>query len=69
MIPILFKLFKTYLSLGGIPAIKWSGVNGEDNVLVLDLLGPSLEDLFVYSGRKFSLKTVLMLADQMVTSY
>lgn len=52
--------------LGGIAHIKWCGVNGEDNVLVLDLLGPSLEDLFVYCGRKFSLKTVLMLADQMV---
>lgn len=51
---------------GGIPNIKWCGVDGEDNVLVLDLLGPSLEDLFVYCGRKFSLKTVLLLADQMV---
>ena len=52
---------------GGIPSIRWSGVDGEDNVLVIDLLGPSLEDLFVYCGRKFSLKTVLMLADQMVS--
>lgn len=51
---------------GGIASIKWCGIDGEDNVLVLDLLGPSLEDLFVYCGRKFSLKTVLMLADQMV---
>lgn len=54
------------LNSGGIPATKWSGIDGEENVLVLDLLGPSLEDLFVYCGRKFSLKTVLMLADQMV---
>lgn len=59
---VLYKLF----SSGGIPSTRWSGLDGEDNVLVLDLLGPSLEDLLVYCGRKFSLKTVLMLADQMV---
>ncbi|EYU32311.1 hypothetical protein ABFS82_10G105100 [Erythranthe guttata] len=61
------KLYNILQGGSGIPGIKWSGVNGEDNVLVLDLLGPSLEDLFVYCGRKFSLKSVLMLADQMIT--
>ncbi|KAL8094034.1 casein kinase 1-like protein 3 isoform X1 [Apium graveolens] len=61
------KLYNILQGGSGIPGTKWSGVDGEDNVLVLDLLGPSLEDLFVYCGRKFSLKTVLMLADQMIT--
>lgn len=44
----------------------WFGVHGEHLVMAMDLLGPSLEDLFNFCGRKFSLKTVLLLADQMV---
>ena len=55
------------LSLVGIPTIKWCGTEGDYNVLVMELLGPSLEDLFNFCNRKFSIKTVLLLADQMVS--
>ena len=50
----------------GIPSLRWYGIEGDYNVMVIDLLGPSLEDLFNFCSRKFTVKTVLMLADQMV---
>lgn len=53
--------------VAGIPNVRWFGVEGDYNVLVMDLLGPSLEDLFNFCSRKLSLKSVLMLADQMVS--
>ncbi|XP_057535551.1 uncharacterized protein LOC130813719 [Amaranthus tricolor] len=60
------KLYKILQGGTGIPNVRWYGVEGDYNVLVIDLLGPSLEDLFNFCHRKFSLKTVLMLADQMI---
>ncbi|TYJ24934.1 hypothetical protein E1A91_A07G013400v1 [Gossypium mustelinum] len=60
------KLYRILQGGTGIPNLRWFGVEGDYNVLVIDLLGPSLEDLFNFCSRKLSLKSVLMLADQMI---
>lgn len=50
----------------GIPNVRWFGTEGDYNVMVIDLLAKSLEDLFNDCGRRLSLKTVLVLADQLL---
>ncbi|KAI0808080.1 kinase-like domain-containing protein [Fomes fomentarius] len=61
------KIYKTLMGGLGVPWINWSGRQGDYNVMVIDLLGPSLEDLFRMCNRHFSLKTILILADQLIT--
>jgi serine/threonine protein kinase len=61
------KFYKVMQGGVGIPLVKYYGTEGEYVVMVMELLGPSLEDLFNFCHRKFSLKTVLLLADQMIS--
>ena len=50
----------------GFPKMLFYGSQGDLNVMVIDLLGKSLQSLVEAAPPRFSLKTVLMLADQMI---
>ncbi|KAK4336929.1 hypothetical protein RND71_043971 [Anisodus tanguticus] len=58
------RVYKVLQGGIGVPHIKWYGTERDVNLLVIDLLGPSLEDLFSFCNRRFTMKTVLMIADQ-----
>src|ERR1700679_480489 len=61
--------YNIYKSIGnhiGVPRLKWFGQEHNKRVLVLSLLGPSIENIFAASGCHFKLKTVLAIANQMV---
>lgn len=61
------KFYKLLVGVAGIARVHWYGVEGDYNAMVMDLMGPSLEEEFKYCKKKFSVKTCLMLGDQMIT--
>ena len=52
----------------GIPRVYWLGTECEHNIMVLDLLGPSVEDVRIQSGGCLALVIVLRLADELVSN-
>lgn len=61
------KTLKSLQCSQGVPNIYWYGSEGSFNAMVIELLGPSLQKLFAFAHYKFSLKTVLMVADQLLS--
>ncbi|KAI9867157.1 MAG: casein kinase I [Trichoglossum hirsutum] len=62
-----YRTYKILVGCPGIPNVYYFGQEGLHNILVIDLLGPSLEDLFDHCNRRFSTKTVVMVAKQMLS--
>ena len=61
------SVYKKLIGNQGIPTIHWYGVEGEFNVLVMDILGPPLEDLFKFCKHHWGMKSILWVASQMIS--
>ena len=55
-----------HLKAFGLPEIELFGCNNEYNILIMELLGQSLENLFQSQNKSFSIKTACMLGIQMI---
>lgn len=51
----------------GIPQIHWFGTEAGFNAMAIERLGPSLDELFARCDSKFTARTVLLLAGQLVS--
>ena len=65
-LPNEYKIYRTLNGMNGVPGVYELFDYNKSRVLAMDEMGPSLESLFKRCGKKFSLKTVLMLADQLL---
>jgi hypothetical protein len=62
--------FGVYKKLGrgaGIPQVHWFGSENGFNAMAMDALGQSLDGLFIRCCFRFSIKTVVLLACQLVS--
>lgn len=60
-------IFKALQGCPGIPKIDWYGREGESDMLVLELTGRTFDQILKeMPGQTFSLKTVLMIAEQAI---
>ena len=63
-----YEMYNEMKGIAGIPKVEWHGQTASHHVLVMEYLGLSLYDLALnMPDHKFSLKTGLMLFDQMLS--
>lgn len=62
-----YYIYRLLAGSEGIPYIRYFGKEDGQNTMAMELLGKSLDELFTERNDKFSLKTTLMIADQMIS--
>ncbi|OCH90131.1 kinase-like protein [Obba rivulosa] len=65
-LPYEAKIYRMLEGHLGILAPRWDGEEGGAGIMVMDKLGPNLDQLRSFCRGKFSLKTICMLALQMI---
>jgi serine/threonine protein kinase len=63
----IYQILNNGVGAAGFPKALFYGEGQLVNILVMELLGSTLEDLFRYCNKQFSLKTVIMLFDQLLS--
>ncbi|RDL30209.1 uncharacterized protein BP5553_10487 [Venustampulla echinocandica] len=61
------NVFKKLAGNVGVPILHYSGTIGLYHFAIFDPQGPTLEELFESCSRKFRLKTVILIADQLIS--
>lgn len=61
-----YKVYRELVNCKGFCSVLFYGNFQNHNMMVMDLLHTSLEDRFLQSGNKFSEKTILQIADQLL---
>ena len=65
-LPNEYKMYKQLEGMDGIPRVYGLYDYGKSRILAMDQMGPSLESLFRRCEKKFSMKTILMMTDQVL---
>ena len=62
------KIYKLMAGAVNVPKIFYLSETLDQNILIMELLGESLETLLDQCGRKMTIKTICMLAEQMISA-
>lgn len=62
-----YAIYQRLYGVEGMPKVLYFGQRNTENIMIMELLGPSIESLFNICERSFSIKTVCMIGKQLVS--